>query len=128
MDTKNLVIICLTIIVIIGIISAVAVMFYTNQDSTQVQDSTQAQDSAQAQETVIKEDMATNHPEEFELEDLNGDGALSFDETYRHLAYTPHDPALEMFNQADSNNNSVLRGAEYDEWINLVTNSDYVMN
>ena len=134
MDTKSLAIICVTIIIIIGIIASVGVIFYSNHGSAEkqeIQNSTQKQETIKnttTEKTIVKEDMATEHPSEFESEDLNGNGYLSFDEAYMHLAYTPEDPAREMFNEADSNGNSLLKGAEYDDWINLVTHSDYVMN
>lgn len=73
------------------------------------------------------EDSPTEY-KDFALLDTNGDGGLSFDEvsSYDHNSnYTISQSDLyDMFSRSDKNDNGLLKGEEYDSYVNKV--SDYL--
>lgn len=111
METKNLLTICIAVILVVVVLSGIMVVTNVNNSHSDT--------------NINKEDMECQHSDDFLYDDSDNDGYLTFEEVFGYLAHTPEDAAKEMFEQADSNNNGLLKGAEFDDWLSLVSNSSY---
>ena len=68
------------------------------------------------------EGEATYRSSEFDRLDVDGDGALSFYEVEGFAPDISHDGLLDLFDSADKNDNSLLKGSEFDGFVHRVEN------
>ncbi|WP_409197616.1 hypothetical protein ACA135_04710 [Methanobrevibacter acididurans] len=88
----------------------------TNVTSISTEDNTNSNDNS-----YLNNPLYTD----FNKDDLNGDGRISFEEELSNIAHTPRDAAYEMFTQADSNGEGLLKGQEYINCREALQNSPY---
>ena len=62
----------------------------------------------------------TYHNSQFDSLDIDGDHALSFYEVESLAQDIPYDNLSDIFNYADKNDNNVLKGAEFDGYLNRI--------
>ena len=65
----------------------------------------------------------SRYADQFIFDDQDGDGYLTFEEVYVTLNHASKEEANKMFKEADSNDNNLLKGAEFDVWLGLVSNA-----
>ena len=63
---------------------------------------------------------STYRQSQFDSFDIDGDGALSFSEVESLALFCSYDDRLDLFDEADKNDNGLLKGSEFDGYIHRV--------
>ena len=66
------------------------------------------------------EEDKTAYPDEFDMLDVDGDGALSYYETESMAADIDYHDLTKIFDSSDENGNGVLKGVEFDMFLNNI--------